>query len=185
MSGRLYRGLRGLTVGEEEPDTHSDDDSWNTLEYKEPVHVRVVVCIDGETYHCHPERPALPLRYEIPVARIPPKAPATATLEAKIAIRVALSSGLYQKQRYIMILQQLATSLPNSSFIHYSPREETSLSKTQENPHNQQPRISRNSSRANSNNSPRNHNPSNPFTRRKVLEENVTREFHEDVWHEE
>lgn len=52
----------GLTVGEEEPDTHSDDDSWDTLEYKEPVHVRVVVCIGGETYHCHPDRPALPLR---------------------------------------------------------------------------------------------------------------------------
>lgn len=67
----------------------------------------------------------------------------------------------------------------------YSPRKETSLSETQEDSHNQQPRISRNSSRANSNNSPRNHNSSNPFTRRKVLEEDITREFHEDIWDEE
>lgn len=59
---------------------------------------------DNETYHCQPAKPALPLRYEMPVARSPPKAPATATLEAKMAILVALSSGLYQKQRYIMIL---------------------------------------------------------------------------------
>jgi hypothetical protein len=95
--------VEALTIGEEEPDTHSDDDSWDTFEYKEPVRVRVGIDLDGETYHCHPDRPAFPLRYEIPVARIPPKAPATATLEAKIAIRVALSSGLYQKQRYIMI----------------------------------------------------------------------------------
>ena len=51
----------------------------------------------------HPSSPALPLRKEMAVARRPPKAPATAMEEANMAIRVARSSGLYQKQRYIMI----------------------------------------------------------------------------------
>jgi hypothetical protein len=53
--------------------------------------------------HCQPESPARRLRKDIAVVSRPPNAPATATEEAEIAILVALSSGLYQKKRCIMI----------------------------------------------------------------------------------
>lgn len=119
----------------------------------------------------------------MPVANKPPKAPATATLEAKMAILVARSSGLYQKQRYIMTLSSQQSF--SSEKTPNSPRKETSLGKTEKDSHNQQTGICRNGGGADGDDTPRDHDSRDPLARRKVLEEDVAGELHQDVGDEE
>lgn len=66
-----------------------------------------------------------------------------------------------------------------------SPRKETSLGETEKDSHNQQTGICRNGGGADGDNTPRDHDSRDPLARRKVLEEDVAGELHQDVGDEE
>lgn len=94
-------------IGQVEPNRYPDEDRGDALEDEEPLPANVTVSFlasssaDRWMNGSYPLRLAMPLMNPIAVARRPLNAPATATEHANIAILVARSSGLYQKQRLI------------------------------------------------------------------------------------
>lgn len=92
-------------IGKVEEDEYTNDDGRDTFEDKS-VGTRTVRCSmptarrRSDTYsHCHPYSPLSPDMNDTPVAISPPKAPATAILAEKIAIRVCTHRGLVSAVR--------------------------------------------------------------------------------------